>query len=57
MHQYETEACFALLAAIVRRWWLDALSQTGELPGLSRFLDVPESDLCTRRPFVFKRWR
>ena len=58
--ELDHNACLALLAAIVRRWWLDALERPGacepdDLGALAEFMDLPADALRSGRPA--KTWR
>ncbi len=54
-NQLDPDACIALLAAVVRRWWLDALYLPGEcspdnLDTLAEFMDLPAGVLKANQP-------
>lgn len=54
-NQLDPDACIALLAAVVRRWWLDALYLPGEcspdnLDTLAEFTGVSADFLKANRP-------
>lgn len=53
--QYDPDGCVMLLAAVVRRWWLDALlqSQRWLLCDLAEFLEVDVQTLEDTRPAKF----
>lgn len=51
--QYDPDGCAMLLAAIVRRWWLDALFQRSLLCDLADFLEVDVRTLEDTRPAKF----
>ena len=53
--ELDPDACIALLAAVVRRWWLDALYLPGEcapdnLDTLAEFMNLPADTLKTSAP-------
>ena len=50
---YDDYACLLLLAAIARRWWLDALEKPRLLPPLAEWLEVDVEVLRDTRPSGF----
>lgn len=50
---YDDYACLLLLAAIARRWWLDALERPRLLCDLAEWLEVDVEVLRDTRPARF----
>lgn len=51
--EYDPDGCMMLLAAIVRRWWLDGLWQRSLLRDLADWMDVDVQTLLDTRPVKF----
>lgn len=55
---YDNEGCMLLLAAIVRRWWMDAIKVNPALiPGLADFLEIAPAEVLKKVPDHYsRRW-
>lgn len=51
--EYDTDGCLMLLAAIVRRWWLDGLHEQRMLKELAEFIECDVRILRDTRPATF----
>lgn len=53
VNEYDPDGCMMLLAAIVRRWWLDGLWQRCLLKDLADWMEVDVERLQDSRPVKF----
>lgn len=51
--EYDPDGCMMLLAAVVRRWWLDGLWQRSLLKDLADWMEVDVQTLLDTRPVKF----